>query len=297
MDWLFGKHKPQYNTHQYNTQQYNASYPHHATQHIQHTQHTHHTQHTQHTQQNEKKKYRGMMSIYKTHWGEIAFGRAPRVHKELDQIHLVFEPALVVDLTELSERALYIDYRPHLHQEKARGFDVSMKHFPIPKDDIPSKDKIKSFCEFINAMSTLHKTKKLVYIHCSDGYERSAMVMGCLLVNLYPTTEYNEVMKILNEIFKQRTDWDPKLTESEIRQTDKQKNLLQQYCEYQKELVNKNTTKNKKKKEKTERQAIEQKNRETAAEERIEKYIKSEKYTLKGIRYNGTASTIHVNVI
>ena len=251
---------------------------------------------------NNKNKCAGMMSIYKPRHenAAIAFGRAPRNSNELDHIYLNYNVALVVDLTEFSEREKYIDYRIHFQKEKANGWDISMKHYHLNENYDFQQNRAKSFCELINFMTQEHKKNRNIYIHCIDGNERSALVMGCLISNLYPSTTFESVMEILNNLHEKRTDYEAGKKPLKAIQVESNIELLRQYCEYQSRRVKRFTEKANKKQQKIKDDEKKIKDDEMNMEKCIDKYIHKKKYTIKRIGVNNDGSklkSIRVSVV
>ena len=241
------------------------------------------------TQQKDNlENYKGMMAIYKTQYGELAFGRAPRNTFEVDYMYLRYKPALVVDLTEFPERNNHYNYRDHLQKEKMKGFDINMKHFPLVKGDDLQTNRAKSFCELINLMAGIHKQGKKIYIHCDDGSERSAMVMGCLILNLHRLTPFDDLIAILNTVHSKRTDYDVK----KVLQNEKHLNLLRNYHEYQAKQLKEQNNKKELKNNKIKKQGDEIKNKELYRNECLNKCI-PKKYILKRSGFDTSGTKIY----
>ena len=264
---------------------------------------THNAQqlHNAYTSHNNKKKYDGMMSIYKPkpENAAIAFGRAPRNPQELDHIYLNYQVEVIVDLTEFLERSKYVDYRVHFQKEKADGWDINMKHYPLCANHSFQPNRAKSFCELINYMTQEHKKKKNIYIHCVDGNERSALVMGCLISNLYPSTTFESVMGILNTLHGKRTDYEAGQKPLKAIQVESNIELLQQYCEYQSRRVKRYTEKTNKKQQRIKADEEKLKDDEMKMEKCIDKYI-VKKYIVKRVGVNNDGSklkSIRVSIV
>lgn len=61
-----------------------------------------------------------------------------------------------------------------------RGIDASYLAMPLPQDDVPEcAGEVRDILEAIRA--NIRRGKR-VYLHCSDGVDRTGMVVGCWLV-------------------------------------------------------------------------------------------------------------------
>jgi len=142
-----------------------------------------------------------MTVIYKTKWGSLAFGGAPKGHIDIDKIHVKYQANIIMDLTEVSERSKYHNYRPHIMKEIKHKIDVQMKHFPIScdKDLRNDEDFWKKFGVLVIKLAELHKKNRKIYIHDFNGDNRSPLLFGCIIAYLNKTMTYDEVITIIKK--------------------------------------------------------------------------------------------------
>ena len=88
----------------------------------------------------------------------------------------------VIDLVEeerLDDSGRPIDYPSQLAEiAEAKGVSVTYSHNPITDLGIPSREKMKSILDDVDAAIANGKT---VYVHCLAGIGRTGSVVGCYL--------------------------------------------------------------------------------------------------------------------
>lgn len=78
----------------------------------------------------------------------------------------------------LEKKGLY-DYVPYVKEHKSKSIFID---YPIEDGDVPVNTK--SFQELICRIHDLYKEGRTIYVHCAGGHGRSAVIVGCLLINM-----------------------------------------------------------------------------------------------------------------
>lgn len=83
---------------------------------------------------------------------------------------------------DLSERADAVrNYKPMLDKlARERGIVADYRWEPLPSDTVP--ENIEDVLYVLRAIENGLASGSRVYVHCSDGVDRTGMVMGCWLV-------------------------------------------------------------------------------------------------------------------
>lgn len=167
-----------------------------------------------------------MTVIYKTKWGSIAYGGAPKGHQDIDKIHVKYQANIILDLTETSERTKYHNYRPHISREIRDRIDVAIKHFPIPNEGSLRKqdDLWKKFGTLVIELAELHKKKRKIFIHDFAGHNRAPLLFGCIVAYLNRTMTFEEIMNIVEKSHVRFAD------NKDLFNRDICKTVLEMYC-------------------------------------------------------------------
>jgi len=131
------------------------------------------------------------------HWEEALLRR--RISRLLDAGVRLF-----VDLSSRGDVAR--PYRPMLDRICSdRGIIVEYVHKPLPLERVPARAE-----QVMDILRVIHEGVERgvrVYVHCSDGVERTGMVMGCWLVErgLDPERALDELSRRFMAMGKSQT--------------------------------------------------------------------------------------------